>query len=605
MSRPGTTRSLGGTAVVLVLMGLLVAAVPTATSAEEADTDRADRSIWAGGPAGDHATVAFRNDIRPPDVVRTWLPGLSRVTARWADDTERRVLDVSLRSDEAGLDLTLTAPAGERLEEGTYGNLRGLDLQASDSVCGTWDQATVEVRELSADLDRLWLVLDAQCGWLGQRAFGEIRIGAPAPEGPRLGTSALTWPADHAGHRGAVLPVVVQPADTARQVEVSLADTRHFRLVGPACGALPAGESCRVLVGFDPEGTGTRRTTLRVADGSGTTTVPVRGTVRPGRSRWQVDDGRSVRTQDPQDSDLLVLGDRQAVTWTVDDGEHLGAAGGTFTVPGGIREGRTYPVSARRGPGIPSLTVQGNGGLLGEDDGSVTVHRARFGPDGEVRSLLLTYRLGSPAVRLGASLAWASPTLRRPPRVPAPTDPPEVSTFRAEPRVGGMDVDWAGRGPAGDLTAVLRVRPLDGGGQRVVYRGPRERFGVDGLLPGQDVRLTLRLVDRWDNVSRPESLVVRGSRLSLAAADGTVRGRLLDGDGRGLPNQPVTVTTRAPGGATTSVERTTGPAGAFPVAGVGPGSDVTAVFAGTSYFYPEGDRWVMGSSAFLTVGGRP
>ncbi|MCH1866237.1 hypothetical protein [Nocardioides sp. CFH 31398] len=604
MRRATARRALGGLTVGLLGTALLVAGAPT--SAEEAaDDGRAQRSPWAGGPAGDHATVAFVNDRRVPDVVRTWSPGVSRVDARWEGD-DRRVLRVGLRSDDAGLDLRLVAPPGEQLEERTYGNLDDLGLVASDSTCDTWDQASVDVRRLSDDLSRLWLVVDARCGWLEQRLFGEVRVGAAAPEGPRLATSALTWPADHAGRPAPALPVVVQPAEEARDVEVSLEETRHFRLVDSSCGAVAAGEACRVLVGFRPRGVGTKRTVLRVRDGSGTTQVPVAGTVRPGRTRWQADDGRSVVTQTPADSDILVLGGRRSISWQVDDGEYGGEASGTLRVPAGIREGRTYPVSARGGPGTPSLVVDGNGAPGDDGAGTVTAHRARFGPEGELRSLLLTYRLTSGTEEVGASLAWASPTLRRPPAVPPPTERPVVFTFRAEPRVGGLDVDWAVQGAAGDLTAVLRIGPLDGGPERVAYRGTRSRFAVDGLLPGRDVRLTLQLVDRWDNVSAPESLVVRGSRLALVAGDdGRVRGRLLDGDARGLPNQPVAVTTTAPGGAVTTVERTTGPDGWFTAGAVAPRTSVTAVFAGTSYFYPEGDRWVMGSSAHTRIGDRP
>lgn len=622
MRRRGVARALTGCVVALLASTVLVASGPSATSAdEEVEQDRADRSIWAGGPAGDHARMTFRSDVRPPDVVRTWLPGSSRVSARWEEERGLRLLRVSLRDDEAGMDLVLAAPPGEELTERTYRNVRPLDdlpgdearrtarfdVEASDTSCTDWYQATVDVRRIDEDLQQLWLVVDAECGTLTSRVSGEARVGAPAPDGPRLGTSSLTWPAEHPGDPSPVLPVVVQADDADRTVAVSLAETRHFRLVDDDCGQVAAGDACRVLVAFEPRATGEKRTVLRVRDPSGTTTVPLTGTVRPGRTRWQVDDGRSVSTQTPTDSDVVVLGDRREVTWRVDDGGYLGEASGTFRVPGGIVEGRTYVADTFAGPGEPSLSLWGNSTAGATDPaGVVTVRRARFGPDGEVRSLALTYRNGSGIRERSASLTFASPRTWAAPAVPPPTQRPEVFVFRTEPRVGGVDVDWDAEGLTDGLTAVLRVGPTDGGPQRVAYRGTRSRFAVDGLLPGQDVRLSLTLRDRWGNTSRPETRVVHGSRLLLRPdGAGRVTGRLLDGDARGLPNQPVTVTTTGPAGVVTSVERTTGSGGSFSVAGVAPGGQVTAVFAGTSYFYPEGDRWVIGSSAYTAAGARP
>jgi hypothetical protein len=125
---------------------------------------------------------------------------------------------------------------------------------------------------------RAWILYEAGGG--DPRHAGEVRIGAPAVDGPRSVPSTLRYAAVELGEAGVAAPVAFWPKDNSPITDVRVVGEHaaDARVRADDCTGAPVvrGEACLVYVRFTPSAAGVRRATLRATDAAGRTSdVPL------------------------------------------------------------------------------------------------------------------------------------------------------------------------------------------------------------------------------------------------------------------------------------------------------------------------------------------
>lgn len=548
----------------LLLLGSGVGQVVSAAAATATSSTPLGVSTRATAVAPGAAYATMHTRFSTPS--RVWTSEDS-VTARWADEGTERVLDLSLRSESEYVDLRLAAPRGEGLAVGAQRNVVGPAerrgpqagmLLLRDGVRCPEVAGRFEVLKLSDDLSTVWVTYALRCLGSGSTTFGEVRIGGPAQGPVEVPVSAVTWPDEEPGQSGWGVPVVVlNRGSTPVEVSAALAGASStepgppaFDLLHSTCGTVAPGADCQVRLAFDPESSGLHRDALVLSIGERTHRVELDGRGRKGLTEFVLHSARGTERATFDSADIEVVGDASTLRMRT-FAELPDEAGNSFLLVnapnGGLQAGRTYTDVVGFPDGThPALFLPRSICPRSRD---FTVHEARYGEDGELLSIALTFGVCEGQERVTGALHWEADERHEPEPAPRPVLAP-VTQLDADPHVAGADLTWLDPAQATFETTVVRVGarpptgPRDGRG---VYVGTEGRVHLGGLRPGRDHHVAVFAVDDRGEATEPARVVLRGSRLTAErwyvdpVRGAGVRGRLTDVRGKGVGGQIVTI----------------------------------------------------------------
>jgi hypothetical protein len=208
------------------------------------------------------------------------------------DLSASRVVVSASDPSEQGLPwtLTLTAPSGQALRQGTYGALDDVgapgaaDLQFQGNGRGCDGGGSFTVQDIAVQgttVTRLDVVFEHHCGPDVPATFGELRIAEPEPAGATLPWRTVAFPATPVGTSPSTALVDVESTGTGTTTAayaLTGPDSADFVLNRGTCGDhLSAGARCAVQVTFTSSRVGAEAATVSVHVGSTQTLITLLG----------------------------------------------------------------------------------------------------------------------------------------------------------------------------------------------------------------------------------------------------------------------------------------------------------------------------------------